>query len=57
MKQSYSSIFNLLDDFRKEVGAIKEQDKHRHEMDVEINHQLEEPIEKLLDHLLSQFNT
>ena len=51
MKQSYSSIFNLLNDFRKEVGAIKEQDKHRNEMDVEINHQLEEPIEKLLDHV------
>ena len=51
MKQSYWSIFELLNDFRKEVGAIKEQDKHRHEMDVEINHHLEEPIEKLLDHV------
>ena len=51
MKQSYWSIFNLLNDFRKEVGAIKEQDKRCHEMDVEINHHLKEPIDNLLDHV------
>ena len=51
MKQSYSSIFNLLDDFRKEVGAIKEQDKHRHEMDVEITPQIEDAIDNLIEHV------
>jgi len=51
MKQSYWSIFELLDDFRQEVGAIKEQDKHRHEMDVEITPQIEDAIDNLIEHV------
>ena len=51
MKQSYSSIFNLLDDFRKEVEAIKEQDQHRHEMDVEITPQIEDAVDNLIEHV------